>query len=343
MTTLHRTASLLVAAVLAIATVASCGGDGTAEAAPEDGPAGAGSSFPLTVENCGRDLTFEEPPERVVLLGPYEITTLAAVSALDQVVARAGPVPLDLYDEDTRATVEAIPEFGGIAEEGGPEVSLEQVLDLDPDLVIGSQRVPGSGVTAEALDQAEIPLVSPPSFCLEPVDVPQTSSFEDIYTRLEFYGELLASDDDANVSAVELRERVDAVIDVTEDAPERTAATFFPSLGDSPTTGYGTRSISHQIMETAGFTNVFSDVDERFFDASIEAIIDRDPDVIVLLYIDTDPAEVKEAFLSIPGAETLTAVQNDDILLQNFELHGAPSPLSVEGLENFDEAFGTTP
>lgn len=346
MNTMHRNVSLLAATALAAVTLVGCGSDDTAEAGPENAANSAESNFPLTVENCGEEATFEEPPERSVFLSSNDVTLVGAVDALDRFVAKAGEFPVDLYDETTREAVEEIPDFGAGQEADGSgtvQVSLEEVLDLDPDLVIGYEPE-GSGVTVDALAQAGIPLIVIPSFCSDPAEIPQDPDFDDIYERIEFYGQLFDADaEDTAAAATELRERVDAVAEAAEGAPERTAATLFVYADDTPPSAYGTRSISHALMETAGFTNVFEDIDERVFETNFEEIIDRDPDVIVLLYTDSDPEVIKEAFVSLPGAETLTAVQNDDILAQDFDLTGSPSPLVVDGLENFVEAFGSPP
>ena len=102
---------------------------------------------------------------------------------------------------------------------------------------------------------------------------------------------------------------------------------------------YGTRSMAHPQLEAAGFTNVFADVDERVFEVSREELIGRNPDVLILLYSDGEPAAVKEAVTSMAGADAITAVANDDILVQLFNFTEPPSPLSLDGLERIVEAF----
>lgn len=95
-------------------------------------------------------------------------------------------------------------------------------------------------------------------------------------------------------------------------------------------------------METVGLTNVFSDVDQRVFEASFEEILAKDPDVVILLYVDGDPEALENALRALPGADRITAVRNDDILVQRFRMTGPPTPLSVDGLENIAREFGST-
>lgn len=342
MPALHRRMSLLVGTTLVALTFVGCGGgDDTSEAGAENAANSAESNFPLTVENCGEEVTFDEPPEEILLIGSYDVTLLGVIGALDRVVARAGDFPVDLFDDATRAAVEEIPQIGDTGESGAPDVSLEPILDQDPDLVIGFES-PDTGVTVDSLAQSGIPLLVVPSFCTDPADIPQNPDFDDIYERIEFYGQLLDLGD-TSAEVTELQDRVDAVAEAAEGAPERTAATLFGYPDATPPSAYAARSISHALMETAGFTDVFGDVDERVFETNAEEIIDRNPDVIVLLYRDSDPEAVKQTFVSLPGAETLTAVQNDDILVQEFDRWTTPNLLAVDGLENLDEAFGSSP
>lgn len=87
-----------------------------------------------------------------------------------------------------------------------------------------------------------------------------------------------------------------------------------------------------------GLRNVFGDVDKRLIEPSIEEIVDRDPDVIILLLQGTQtPQSVREALRTRPELQNVTAVENDDIIVlpSGFIL---PSPTAVEGLEPSPES-----
>jgi iron complex transport system substrate-binding protein len=93
-------------------------------------------------------------------------------------------------------------------------------------------------------------------------------------------------------------------------------------------------------LETVGQTNVFADVNERYYDLSTEEIIARDPDVLILLHVEGEPEAVKRTFLANPGVDRMKAVRNDDILVLRFEFTDPPTPLSVEGLERIAKFAG---
>ncbi len=212
---------------------------------------------------------------------------------------------------------------------------MEAVIEAQPDLVIGFEL---GAVTQESLAGVGIRFFVLPEFCTDPADQPVRPDFDLLYEQIDLFGRIFDADD-TEATVAELRNRVDAVAAAAQGEPERTAATLSPL--PPPISAYGSRSIAHTQMEAAGFRNVFEDIDERRFEPSFEEVINRDPDVIVLIYINVEPEEIKQMFLSLPGAQNLTAVRNDDILVQPFQLTGPTNPLIAEGLENLQKAFGS--
>jgi iron complex transport system substrate-binding protein len=63
----------------------------------------------VTIENCGADVTFEQAPDRVVLLKSSSVPFLHELGVMDRVTARAGQYPDDYYDDETVAELDAIP------------------------------------------------------------------------------------------------------------------------------------------------------------------------------------------------------------------------------------------
>ena len=75
-------------------------------------------------------------------------------------------------------------------------------------------------------------------------------------------------------------------------------------------------------------------------DAMKAALLAEDPDVLVLLHSDGEPAQVEEALTGLPGAVRLTAVREDTLITQLFNFTEPPSPLAVTGLEQIIERLG---
>ena len=82
------------------------------------------------------------------------------------------------------------------------------------------------------------------------------------------------------------------------------------------------------IMEALGLTNVFADVDEGWTSASWEAIVDANPDVIVLVDAAWNSAEQKKQLL----AENPITSQLDAVINQRYLI--VPFPAAEAGVRN---------
>lgn len=317
---------MLATAALVLATTTACGADAA-------GTEAAGDGFPVTIENCGAEVTFDAPPERVVMLKSSAVPYLHALGVMDQVVARAGEYPADYYDAETQAELDDIPLLTDEMDTSGHlQISKEIVIAEEPDLVLGEV----DNLSRDTLDAVDINLLEEPAMCPEGVDDP---GFDDVYSQLEAYGKVFDREDEAAKAVADLRKRV-TELEKEKVGEGRTAAVLYPTVGGGVTYAYGTRSMAHPQLEAAGFEDVFADVDERVFEVSTEDLLERDPDVIILLHNAGDPKQVEESITRLAGAEDLTAVRNGDVMAQLFNFTEPPSALSVDGLERIIDRFG---
>lgn len=329
----RRAVSGLVLASLVF--LAACGGDGGA-ADP-----GASGNFPLTIRNCGQDITIEKRPERVFLLGDEAVSVLTAVGELDRAVGRSGELQDVLYDERTRAALRRVPLVGqGTDPSGTDKVSLEAVLAQRPDVVLGN--VPDdSGVNRASLARVGIPLITFPEYCSDPEQVARNASFDDVYAQVRQYGRLFDAEEKAASTVAELRRQVTASRQPIRELRGRSAAALFVYLGGTPPSAYGNPSIAHAQIEALGLRNVFGDVARRNFEVSREVLLAKNPDVLILLYVGGDPETIEREFRAAPGADRLAAVRTGDIVVQKFGFSGSPTPLSVTGLQRIARTLGT--
>ncbi|WP_408898704.1 ABC transporter substrate-binding protein [Nocardioides sp. R1-1] len=295
---------------------------------------GGSGPYPLTVENCGADVTFAAAPERVVLLKSAAVPSLAALGVLDRVTARAGEYPRAYYDDATWAALEEVPALTGKTDTSGHLlVSKEVVIEQEPDLVLGEV----DNLSRETLAAAGIPLVEEPAMCAEGLAEP---GFDDVVAQLETYGRIFDRTEAAAAASAELEQRV-AALTAAPAADRRTAAVLYPTVGGGVTYAYGTRSMAHPILEAAGLDNVFADTDERVFEVTPEELVGRDPDVLILLHSAGDPEAVVEAVTTLPGAASIAAVRDGELMPLLFNYVEPPTPLAVDGLEQVRGRFGS--
>jgi iron complex transport system substrate-binding protein len=321
---------LVPVAVLVTAALTACGAD-SERATPSST---SQADYPVTVANCGAQVTFDHDPDRVVLLKSAAVPYLHDLGVMDRVTARAGAYPEDYYDQATLDELDEIPLLTDKLDTSGHlQISKEVVIAQEPDLVLGEV----DNLSRETLDAVGIPLIEEPALCPSGGDT--DPSFDDVYAQMDLYGEVFGRPDQAATAIDELKKRV---ADVSVATPTgRTAAVLYPTVGGGTTYAYGTASMAEPQLEAAGFRNVFDDVHERVFEVTLEELLGRDPDVLVLLHSDGDPDAVTKAITDLPGADELTAVRNGDVMAQLFNFTEPATPLAVDGLERIVERFGS--
>lgn len=308
------------AAVLLLTT--ACGG-GSARSTASSG------NYPVTITNCGTAVKFDAEPERVVLLKSAAVPFLHDLGVLDRVTARAGAYPKAYYDASTQQELDKIPLLTDKTDASGHlQISKETVIAQKPDLVLGQV----DNLSRETLSAVDIPLIEEPALCETTRTKP---TFDDIYRQMENYGKVFDKPSEATAAVAALKKRV-----TTAPQSGRTAAVLYPTVGGGTTYAYGTLSMADPQLKAAGFTNVFGNVDERVFEVTREELLGRNPDVLILLYSDGDPAAVEKAVTGLPGANQLKAVKNGNVMTQLFNFTEPPSPLSVTGLEMITKRFG---
>lgn len=330
---LSRPSVTAVAVLLLAGALAACGADTDAED-PSTAAAGSGA-YPVTIENCGADVTFDAAPERLVLLKSSSVPFLHELGVMDRVTARAGAYPEDYYDDETLAELDEIPLLTDQMDSSGHlQISQEVVIGQEPDLVLGEV----DNLSRDTLGAVGIPLIEEPALC--ETGTAAEPSFEDVYAQLEVYGQVFGREAEARAAIADLESDLAETTAEVGDGSGRTAAVLYPTVGGGTTYAYGTLSMAHPQLEAAGFENVFGDVDERVFEVTLEELLGRDPDVLVLLHSEGEPGPVEDAVTGLPGAEELTAVRNGDVMTQLFNFTEPPSPLVLEGLERIVERFG---
>jgi len=272
---------LIVAAVFALG---ACG-DGTG--ATDDGASTGATQFPLTIKNCGRDVTFGAQPERVMTLGPEGATLVAAAGAANKIVARSTEFgsPLGEYEAQLKEIKYLSPD---------KELSKEKIIAQNPDLVIHY----GIETQPEDLEAAGIESIAAPGRC-----TPRgTQGFDDIFGAIELYGRLLGTEDTAEAAGEGLRKRVEAVTEQSRKNPAgTTAAALIESLlNNDPDVLV---LLSQKIGETK--TQVKQALLSRKELRKLKAI--KSDDIIVLFYGDTAGSPV-----AVEGLEKM-AKQLDDL------------------------------
>ena len=316
-----RTAGVLLAVTLVLTVLTGCGTPRT-EAASDTAPQQAG--FPVSVDNCGRQVIVKTPPKRAVGYYQQSVELLLALGLRDSIAATVYPdnPPLPQYAEAYRS----IPQLSA------KDASFEQVLSTDPDFVYGgysSTFDETTGRSRKAFADAGIATYLNPEYCAK-----KPIMMDDVYSEIRRIGEFFGVADRAQALITDMQRSVSGAQERVSGVKRLKA--FVYDSGDDTAFTAGRQGIGNQIIQLAGGTNVFGDLNDTFADVSWEQVLQRNPDVIVIYdYFGTPSVEEKKAFLrGKPELANVPAIRNDEfavLTLQDAVL-GVRAPFAVEAL-----------
>ena len=323
----------LLVPIAAMALVLTACGTSAAERASQSASASATASpgvdqqggFPAEVDSCGEKIHFDAAPKKVLILNGTGLPDLDALGVVDKLSLRAGDKNFGTGQEELQAKYNAIQAVASSEiETGGVKVSTEVVLENKVDLVIGYEE----GVDREALKKAGVQLYSPAAFC--PNYSVKHATWELIDTEVNNLASIFGVQDKA-ASVIEKRKANVDALDAKGKAAGATGIALYITPGQSNFYAYVTSSMVQPIFEANGLKNSYEDTTTRVFDGSMEDILKRNPDWIVLLSLEATKEQTLEAFKGFNGADRLKAVTNNQVVVLPFSLTDPPTTLSVEG------------
>ncbi|GAA3909887.1 putative F420-0 ABC transporter substrate-binding protein [Microbacterium invictum] len=306
-------------AVLAAFALAGCTAADAAPPAstPTEAPAYA---YPLTIDNCGTSITFDAAPERVLAIKSTSIEMVLALGLEDTLIGTAF--------SDGEPSPEWADRAAGVPVISDKVPGQEATLDLEPDLVYAGWE---SNVTADGAGDREtlatlgVDTYVSPSACQEPEYQPNPLSFDDVFADIAEMGAIFDVPDRATALIDAQRAALDAL---TPDGRGLTAL-WYSSGSDTPFVGAGIGA-PQMMLDATGLTNIAADIDETWSSLSWEAVVDANPDVIVLVDSAWGSTEKKIGVLEAnPATAALPAVVEGRYLV-------VPFPAAEAGVRNVE-------
>ncbi|MBC7723125.1 MAG: putative F420-0 ABC transporter substrate-binding protein [Burkholderiaceae bacterium] len=299
----------------AVSTLLLAGCSGAADVATA---VTAESSAPTAaiIDNCGTPVDTTAAPQRIVTIKSTATEMLLALGLGDRIVGSAfqdGPVPSQWAGTD-------IPVISDFAP------SQEAVLALEPDFVFAgweSMLTPEAAGDRASLSGLGIGSYVAPSACKEADYKPAKLGFDDVFAEIEEAGQVFHAEDAATTLVADQKAELATI---TPDDRSLTAL-WYSSGTDTPYVGAGIGA-PQMIMEKLGLTNIAAGIDDTWSSLGWEAIVDANPDVIVLVDASWNTADSKIAQLKAnPATAQLDAVVGSRYLV-------VPFPAGEAGVRN---------
>jgi len=279
-------------------------------------------TFPLTiVDDLGREIEIGKLPQRIISLAPSNTEILFALGLEDKVV---GVTQYCNYPEAAKAK----PRVAGYST---PDI--EKVVSLEPELVI-----------AESIhEKTALPTLENVGLT---VIVMSASSLDTVLRDITLVGQITGKSKAAAQLVDDLSGRIEAITAKTEDlTPEERLRVLYVCWHD-PIWTLGSETFIDDLIQKAGGANIFADDFKKSRVVSLEAVVDRNPQVIIVSSMGTMGNLVYNSIKTHPRLSAVEATVNGRVYLIDGDLIERPGPRIADGLEQVakfihPEIFGT--
>ncbi|XAZ21803.1 ABC transporter substrate-binding protein [Sinorhizobium sp. B11] len=306
-------------------------------------PALAATQYPLTLTNCGQQVTFEKAPARIVSIGQGMTEVLFSLGLADKIAGTAvwvGPVLPQYADVNSR-----------IKRLADNDPSFESVVGAEPDLVaaefewhVGTQ---GSVGKREQFGDLGINTYVAPADCVAKINTDggdgvrkELFTMHLIYQEIAELSEIFDVKDRGDAVIADLKKReADAVASVAGAAAKNLPVVFWFSSKEVKGDAFiaGKNSAPAYILKTLGAKNVVT-TEEEWPLVGWETIAQANPAVIVIATMDrrryaADDPKVKVDFLeNDPVTKELDAVRNKRFIMMDAQSMN-PTIRTIDGIE----------
>ncbi|OLO42759.1 Fe3+-hydroxamate ABC transporter substrate-binding protein [Alkalihalophilus pseudofirmus] len=278
----------------------------------------------VEIENNDQLLVFTEPPQRAFTLNQHVTEVMLALRLEEFMVGTA-------YLDD-----EVLPEFKD-AYESIPVLSdrypsQEVFLAEEPDFAYAGWasafREDNIG-TVEQLQEFGInAYLHESSTIIGP-------TIEDIYTDIRNISRIFHVEERGEELIASMKEELEKIKNDIPEVTEKKRVFVFDSGDTAPFTV--AQNFLNSLITLAGAENIFSEIEKNWAEVSWEEVVDRDPEVIIIVdYGETTVEEKKELLLRHPALENVTAIENENFIVipLSAAAEGVRAPYALDILVN---------
>lgn len=258
-----------------------------------------------TATACRKQAAASSVAKRVVSISASTTEALFAIGAGPLVVGRSRYC-------DHPPEARAVPSIGGYV-----DPSLEAILALSPDLVVGARGPIGPGIV-RTLEERGIATW-----------FPETERIDGIHAMIEGLGARTGRDPEARALVAAMRARRDAITRALAGVTPRRTLLLFEK---KPISVAGPGSFPDEMLRLAGGTNVVVD-GAAYATLSLEKVLALDPDVILDAEMGDAPAKFDETW------KPVRAIRDGHVVRLADEAVLRPGPRVLDGVATIARAL----
>lgn len=295
----------------------------------------AGSAMAqTTVQSCDREVTFDAPPQAAIS-NDVNLTEMMLVLGLaDRMVGYTGISGWNKLDEGMTAGVAALPELSS------QYPSREVLIGADADFFFAGWNYGmkvGGEVTPETLEPFGIQVYELTESCIH-IGEKDAASMGDMYNDLRNLGTIFDVSDRAT-ALIEGYQTELVTFLADQPALDTAPRVFVYDSGEDVPFTAGRYAMPNALIEAAGGTNIMNDFDKSWATVGWEAVVERNPEIIVIVnYGEVTAAQKREFMMSNPAFADIDAVRNDRFVVLEY-VEVTPGPRNIEAIKTLAAAF----
>lgn len=276
---------------------------GTAQAFAE------ATHYPLKIQSCNREVTFNQAPEHAV---SHDINMTQMMLALGLKSRMAGYSGVTGWKSVTPQMAQLL---DGLPELASKYPSVETLLNANVDFFFAGwdygMRV-GGDLTPQTLQPLGINVLELTESCAFVMKRP-AATLDDTYNDLRNLGKIFDVQERANALIARMQAQV---AEVQKNLPAEKPRVFLYDSGEDRAMTSGRLGMPQALIEAAGGRNILDDVDASWTRINWETVVERNPQVIVIVdYSEISAAQKQQFLLDNPALQAVDAIKHQRFIV----------------------------
>ena len=288
--------------------------------------------YPLTVQSCNREVTFKQAPKHAVSHDINMTQMMLALGLKPSMAGYSGVTGWKSVTPQMQTILDGLPELAA------KYPSVETLLNANVDFFFAGwdygMRV-GGDLTPQTLQPLGINVYELTESCAFVMKRPP-ASLEDTYNDLRNLGKIFDVQDRANALIGQMQAQV---TEVRKDLPADKPRVFLYDSGEDRAMTSGRLGMPQALIDAAGGRNILDDIEASWTRVNWENVVERNPQVIVIVDYGEVTAEQKEQFLlSNKALQSVDAIKNQRFIVIPY-VQATPGIDNVLAVETLAKGF----
>ncbi|MGB5826570.1 MAG: ABC transporter substrate-binding protein [Pseudomonas mandelii] len=290
------------------------------------------TNYPLTIQSCNREVTFTQAPKHAVSHDINMTQMMLALGLKPRMAGYSGVSGWKSVTPEMQTILDGLPELAA------KYPSVETLLNANVDFFFAGwdygMRV-GGDLTPQTLQPLGINVYELTESCAFVMKRPP-ASLEDTYNDLRNLGKIFDVQDRANALITQMQAQV---AEVRKGLPADKPRVFLYDSGEDRAMTSGRLGMPQALIDAAGGRNILDDVEASWTRVNWEDVVERNPQVIVIVDYGEVTAEQKEHFLlSNKALQSVDAIKNQRFIVIPY-VQATPGIDNVLAVETLAKGF----